>query len=76
MSWGGVIDSLIKLTFLVPSPLQNIKVFFDLVPPLQKNKITNANTNTEDNSLTTNKKTNKMTSHFFPRELITNLTPC
>ena len=59
-----LIDSLIKLTFFVPPPLQNIKVFFwtSSLPP--KNKFTNANTNTKDNFLTTNKKTDKMTSHF------------
>ena len=58
--------SIIKTHILFFPPLYFSKISFffwtSSLPP--KNKITNANTNTKDNFLTTNKKTDKMTSHF------------
>ena len=66
MLWGAVIAQLLRPHILVPpSPIfQNI--FFGPRPSLQK--ITNANTNTNEDR--------KDDLHIFHREMITNLTPC
>ena len=66
-----LIESLLTSQFFLSSPSKKYhpkpqSFFFGFVPPLQKNKITNANTNTKDNFQMTNTKTEKITSHFFP----------
>ena len=64
--WGAVIAQLLRTHILVP-PLPHFSKYFflDLVPPSKK--ITNANTNTNEDR--------KDDLHILHREMITNLTP-
>ena len=77
MSVGRSDCSIIKTHILFfPPPLffQNIIFFLDLVPPSKKTNY-KCKHKYEDYFLTTNKRQIRWLA-FFPREMITNLTPC
>ena len=72
----ALIDSLINLTFLFP-PLQNIKVFFlTSSPPPPKKQNYKCKYKYKRQFSNDKHKDRKNDFSFFPRELITNLTPC
>ena len=67
MLWAAVIAQLLRPHILVP-PLPHFSKYFFFGPRPSLQKITNANTNTNEDR--------KDDLHIFHREMITNLTPC